>query len=305
MLWQHKNQKDWSALPGAQLPTSIFGAPVLASINTAFWKEVNNSAPLNRAILDKAHALFGSHHQKFTVMLTDNGLVAYIGSSDYNTDRLYAKGDTAAPVASGKGAPLNDVSVRLTGPAAVDTLRTFLDRWRAHPESKGLTLTGENYTPVNSASNQGTVQAQLSHTYAKDYPFLGAVRSAADTHENICRTAKNYLYFEDQYMIGTPGLKSILRDKLTSNADIVVVAVMAPLSVVGDLPWLEERRSEFWEPLVTAYPRQVMLFEMLAPDGTDTGPGAYLHNKMTIADDTVVTIGSVTSAVARIPMTPN
>lgn len=293
MLWQHKGQTDFSAWPAVVLPDSVFGAPILAAINTTTIKTINALPGNNLGILDKRHALFGSHHQKFTVMLTDGGLVAYIGSSDYNADRLFAEGDGAAPSAPGKGAPLNDVNIRIVGPAAFDTLRSFVDRWKAHPDGSGWSLKGETYTVTTTAPNQGSIAVQLSHTYSKSYPFPDAVRSAADTQENICRKAATYLYFEDQYLIGTPALWAALRDKLTNNIEFVVIGVMAPLSVVGDLPWLKERRSDFWLPLVAAYPGRVLLFEMLAPDGTDTGQGAYLHNKMTIADDLIVTVGSV------------
>jgi phosphatidylserine/phosphatidylglycerophosphate/cardiolipin synthase-like enzyme len=293
MLWQQKSQYDYSAAPAIVLPDSIVGAPILGAINTATVKAVNRLRGFNDGILDKRHALFGSHHQKFTVMLTSDGLVAYVGSSDYNADRLYASGDGDAPSAPAKGSPLNDVNVRLTGPAAVDVLKTFVDRWRAHPDSKDRPLKGETYKVVKTAANQGTVQIQLSHTYTKTYPFPEAVRSAADAQLRICRTALRYVYFEDQYLIGTPELWAALRDKLSSNVEFVVVGVMAPLNVVADLRWLKERRSDFWLPLVAAYPGRVLLFEMLAPDGTDSGPGAYLHNKMTIADDVIVTMGSV------------
>lgn len=294
LLWQHKAQVDLSALPGIVLPDSLFGAPILAAINTATVKEINALSSANFGILDKRHALFGSHHQKFTVMLTDEGLVAYVGSSDYNADRLYGAGDRDSPSAPGKGAPLNDVNIRLTGPAAQDVLKIFTDRWHAHPDGKDRPLIGDTYRTVKSSAGQGgAVDVQMSNTYAKSYPFSEAVRSAADTQLKICRTAVHYVYFEDQYMIGTPELWTALRDKLSSNVEFTVIAVMAPLAVVGDLPWLKERRSDFWLPLFAAYPGRVLLFEMLAPDGTDTGRGAYLHNKMTIADDTVATVGSV------------
>jgi hypothetical protein len=293
MLWQQKFQTDSGAALAIALPDSIFGAPILGAINTATIKSINYLRGSNAGILDKLHAASGSHHQKFTVMLTNDGLVAYVGSSDYNADRLYAHGDGSAPSDPGKGSPLNDVNVRLTGPAAADVLKTFVDRWHAHPDGKDRPLKGETYKVVKSAVNQGAVKVQLSHTYAKTYPFPDPVRSAADTQLKICSTALHYVYFEDQYLIGTPELWTALRDKLSSNVEFVVVGVMAPLSVVGDLPWLKERRSDFWLPLVASYPGRVLLFEMLAPDGTDTGPGAYLHNKMTIADDAIVTMGSV------------
>jgi phosphatidylserine/phosphatidylglycerophosphate/cardiolipin synthase-like enzyme len=293
LLWQSKVQSDFAATPAVVLPDSMFGAPILGAINTATIKTINYLRGSNAGILDKRHALFGSHHQKFTVMLTDDGLVAYVGSSDYNADRLYAEGDGSSPSPPAKGAPLNDVNVRLTGPAAADVLKTFVDRWHAHPEGAKRPLKGDTYTSVKTAANQGEVQVQLSHTYAKTYPYAEAVRSAADTQVKICSAALRYVYFEDQYLIGTPELWATLRDKLSGNVEFVVIGVMAPLAVVGDLPWLKDRRSDFWLPLFATYPGRVLLFEMLAPDGTDSGAGAYLHNKMTIADDAVVTIGSV------------
>jgi hypothetical protein len=293
ILWQSKVQHNFSAMPAIVLPDSIFGAPILGAINTATIQTINSLPGSSAGILDKRHARSGSHHQKFTVMLTDEGLVAYLGSSDYNADRLYAEGDASSPSPPGKGSPLNDINVRLTGPAAADVLKTFVDRWHAHPDGEKRPLKGSTYTSVKTATNQGAVQVQLSHTYAKTYPYHEAVRSAADTQVKICRTAIKYVYFEDQYLIGTPEVWTALRDKLSSNVEFVVIGVMAPLAVVGDLPWLKDRRSDFWLPLFAAYPGRVLLFEMLAPDGTDVGAGAYLHNKMTIADDVVVTMGSV------------
>jgi phosphatidylserine/phosphatidylglycerophosphate/cardiolipin synthase-like enzyme len=292
MVWQHKGQKDLAALPAIVLPTSIFGAPILSAINTETVKFINSLRGQNHVILDKEHRFAGSHHQKFVVILNEDGLVGYLGSSDFNPDRLFGAGDqTAHHPTTTKGAPLNDVNVRVVGPAAVDLLRTFIDRWKLHSEGRGRRLLGENYVPISRPTGGGVI-AQVSHTYGKGYPFKNAVRTAADTQLKIIRAARQYLYYEDQYLIGTLELAAALSDRLRSNLDLIVVGVMAS-AAVADLPWVRERRSEFWLPLVMTYPGRVILAEMLSTKGSDSGPGAYLHNKATIADDIVATVGSV------------
>jgi phosphatidylserine/phosphatidylglycerophosphate/cardiolipin synthase-like enzyme len=301
MLWQHKKQFDSSALPAIvletspvtdALATSIFGAPILAAINTEAWKFVNGLQGQNRSILDKAHRAFGSHHQKFIVIRNQDKLVGYVGSSDFNADRLYEKGDRSAhhPTDTA-GAPLQDVSIRIEGPAAFLVLRTFVDRWSSHPEGRYFPLIGAGYLPT--AISGGSVSAQITHTYGKNYPFKKAVQSAARAQLRIAEKAQKYLYYEDQYLIGTPEIAKVLRDRVTSNVEFVIIGVMAPLPIVTDLPWIAERRSDFWRPLVDLRPDRVLLFEMLNDTGSASGPGAYLHNKMTIADDAVATVGSV------------
>jgi phosphatidylserine/phosphatidylglycerophosphate/cardiolipin synthase-like enzyme len=306
MAWQQKGQIDWSLLASLSmvsslltlLPDSIFGAYILGSINTACVKFVASLPGNNASILDKRTRMFGSHHQKYTVILNGSGLVAYIGSSDFNADRLYPAGDqSAVHPPTTKGAPLNDVNVRITGPAAYDVLKSFVDRWRAHPEGKDTTLQGATYAPSTPAAGGGGVTTQVTHTYGDGYPFKDAVRSAADAQLKLMRAASQYIYFEDQYMIGTAEIGKALDDQLKSQSNLVVIAVMAPLPVVDGMKGLVWRRSDFWWPLYNKYgPTEndrVLLFEMLNDNGQDNGPGAYLHNKMTIVDDAVATVGSV------------
>ena len=138
---------------------------------------------------------------------------------------------------------------------------------------------------------------QVTHTYGKGYPFRDAVRSAADAQIKLVQTATQYVYYEDQYLIGSAEIAQALKDKLDGNRDFVVIGVMAPSIIVSDLPWIRERRSDFWLPLDDKFGlsenNRVLLFEMLNDNGSDNGPGAYLHNKMTIVDDEIATVGSV------------
>jgi hypothetical protein len=294
IFWRHKSQIDMAGLPAAllSLPVSIFGDPLLAAINTETVKHIGTCSLNSLAILDGEHRLFGSHHQKFLLIRSKSGLVAYVGSTDFNADRIYPKGGKAKNPPSAPGAPLEDVSCRVTGPAAADVLATFVQRWKLHSDGQGHPLRGESYVAPQVLAGNATVQ--MTHTYGRGYPFKGlAVRSSADTVLRIVRKAERYVYFEDQYLIGTPELAAVLRDRLNSNVVFSVIGVMAPIDVVGDLPWLAQRRADFWRPLIGEYAGRVKIFEMTNRDQSTSGDGSYLHAKLTLADDTVAAVGSV------------
>lgn len=293
MFWRHKGQLDVAGLPTAllSLPVSIFGDPLLAAINTEAVKLIDSCSTESKAILDGNHRLLGSHHQKFLVIKSRSGLVAYVGSADFNADRIYPKGGKAKHPPADAGAPLEDVSCRITGPASADVLNTFVERWRLHGDTRFHALRGESYSPPQTSV--GNVTVQVTHTYADGYPFKGAVRSSADALLRLIRLATKYIYIEDQYLIGTDQLFAALRDRLNSNVNFHVVAVMAPIDVVGDLAWLAQRRSDFWRPLTTAYPGRVIVCEMLNAARSASGDGSYLHAKLYIVDDTATMLGSM------------
>ncbi|SYX81728.1 phospholipase D-like domain-containing protein [Paenibacillus alvei] len=295
MIWRQKSQIDiMSGLPVflTSLPVSIFGDPLLSSINTEAVKHIRACSNDSHAILDFNHRLFGSHHQKLLIVKNKNNLIGYVGSTDFNADRIYQIKEKTKNPTSTKGAPLEDVTLRVVGPVTADILKTFVDRWKLHPEGQNHPLRGDGYTPPQTSA--GGTTAQIAHTYGKDYPFKGrAVRSAADTILKIVDNAKSYIYFEDQYLIGTAELYNALRKSLNRNLNLNVIAVMAPLDIVSDLPWLAQRRSDFWRPLINLFPTRIKVFEMTNRDQSKSGHGSYLHAKLTLADDKVATVGSV------------
>ncbi|WP_433766240.1 phospholipase D-like domain-containing protein [Pseudomonas putida] len=293
MIWRHKRQHDLAGLPAGMLslPVSIFGDPWLAAINTAAIKHIRSCSANSLGILDGEHRLFGSHHQKFLVVRSRRGLVAYVGSTDFNADRIFAQGGKAKNPPTDRGAPLEDVSCRITGPVCADVLKTFVDRWKLHDDSKNLALRGDGY--ADPQISVGNVSAQVTHTYGDGYPFKGGVRSCANALLRIIRLSSKYIYFEDQYLIGTNELGAVLRDRLNSNVTFTVVGVMSPIEVVGDLRWLTQRRSDFWRPLIAAFPGRVMIFEMLNLSRSPSGDGSYLHAKLSISDDAVAMVGSM------------
>jgi phosphatidylserine/phosphatidylglycerophosphate/cardiolipin synthase-like enzyme len=293
IFWRQKSQPNLAGLPAAlvSLPASKFGDPLLSAINTESWKLING---LNnsKAILDDQTAAFGSHHQKLLLIKRGSELVAYVGSTDFNLDRLFPEGaGSSIRKVRSKGAPEQDVHVRIQGPASQALLATFVDRWKLHSDSRGFALRGEKYIVPQTSVGKHIVQ--VGHTYAKKYPHPGrAVLSAAFGLERAIRSAKSYIYIEDQYLIGNAALFSALRDQLTRNVELTIIGVMTS-EQISDLPLVSKRRCEFWHPLVSMASDRVLLYEMLNAAGRADGEGSYLHAKLIIVDDIVAITGSV------------
>ena len=99
--------------------------------NTKATTFINSLAPRGDtwAILDNRHRIFGSHHQKLLVLGIQGRIVAHLGGVEFNADRLHS-------IPNHPGTPLFDTSVRLEGNAAWLALRTFVERWQAHPDTQ-------------------------------------------------------------------------------------------------------------------------------------------------------------------------
>lgn len=292
MLWRQKSQFDWRGLPNAflSLPVSIFGDPLLSAVNTKAMKHIRSLPADSHAFLDGDHRLAGSHHQKILLVKTGERLVAYVGGVDFNADRIFAKGGKAVNPPTGPGTPLEDLMCRIEGEGADAVLNTFKTRWNLHPEGRSKPLRGQNFT--SKPISRGTAQVQISHTYGKGYPFKKEVTTASKTYLNLISQAKRYIYVEDQYLIGTPELANAIRDRLNTQLGLHVIAVMSPMAI-SDLPFRQTACDIFWTPFTAGYLDRVKIFEMLNVHGKPDGVGSYLHSKLMIVDDEVVTVGSV------------
>jgi phosphatidylserine/phosphatidylglycerophosphate/cardiolipin synthase-like enzyme len=245
----------------------------------------------SQAIYDGRTEAFGSHHQKVMLVGSNGEVVAHVSSTDLNADRIYEFGSRlAAHPPETRGCPLNDVGLRIAGPAAWCVLGTFRERWYAHPDSR-VKLRGDTYR--QSARTEGEFTVQINRTYGRGYPFPAQETTAADAVLTVISAARKYLYFEDQYLVGNPELRQALLASLSQQRELVVIGVMAPGEIAGDLPQLIQRRKDFWLGLQAAYPERVKIFESLGRDRTPNGPNAYLHAKTTLADDEVAIVGTV------------
>jgi PLD-like domain len=238
------------------------------------------------AILDDRHLRAGSHHQKVVVIGSGGKLIAYVGGIEFNRDRV------PPPLADELGSPLFDISVRLQDAGAFPVLETFLTRWFLHPDKGVMPLRGASLgLPLPSG---GSLAVQITHTYGRGFPFSSAVQTASTALANGIKSARQFLYMEDQYFVGSLKMASAIRDALSSNPGLVGIVVIAAEDSVIDTPDVGFRRRAFIGPIVAAFPRQFLVFERLG-GGSTTGATAYVHSKLLIVDDEVAFIGSVNS----------
>lgn len=287
----------WAGDPTSGLPPSVtrplanplwfaatFVVPLMPQFahNLAAVSVVDALAGDAAAIRDDRYLMFGSHHQKIVVVSAGGRLVAYVGGIEVTADRL-------SPVS--KGAPLFDVSVRLTGPAAVEVLRTFIERWEAHPAVHGAPLLG-NAALGGPTPATGHVTVQITHTYGRGFPYPAPVQTAAAARAQALHQAKTFFYLEDQYAVGSTAQGAAMRKALGAGA--VGIVVLAAEDSVDDLPDVGFRRRKFLGRLVGDFPGRFLVFERLG-SGSTIGPGAYVHAKLLVVDDEVAVVGSVNS----------
>jgi phosphatidylserine/phosphatidylglycerophosphate/cardiolipin synthase-like enzyme len=256
------------------------------AMNTTAAQFINGLAGDAAAILDSRHRVFGSHHMKVLVIRSGESLVAYIGGVEFNADRLQT-------IAAEPGSPLFDISARLPGAGAWLALDTFVNRWEAHPDKKGVLRGAGLPIPLPVG---GPLAIQMTHTYGAGFPFPNAVRTASAALANGIRSARNFFYLEDQYCVGSPQMDRAIRDALSANTGAMGVIVIASEVCVSDLPDLPFRRRAFLGPLAAAFPSRFLVFERLGTGASPTGPTAYVHCKLLIVDDEAAFLGSVNSS---------
>jgi phosphatidylserine/phosphatidylglycerophosphate/cardiolipin synthase-like enzyme len=156
---------------------------------------------------------FGTWHQKFqcikrgTPDADGNHFVAYLGGIDINVNRL----DTPGHQIDG---PYHDIHARVTGPAAADVFRSFDERW-AFEQDNGSAALGPAFPPpqpeglANEATRAAGHLVQIARTHfagaGGTAPFSNFApdgeRTIHDTLVRAIRSAREYIYIEDQYFV--------------------------------------------------------------------------------------------------------
>lgn len=261
----------------------IGGGTVSGFDNTAAVAFIN-ALPTGAALHDDRYLVAGTHHQKFAVVGTGEGLVAYSGGMDPNPNRL-----TTNPTIV-----LHDVQVRVTGPAALDHHTLFADRWTDNPASAGL---GSLPSPAAPGAT-GTLQAQAVRTAANGMahagipPGTGAVtpgytfaptgdRSVRDLVLRAIGAAQTFIYLEDQYLVDA-ATSAALVTALGRIQRLVILMPDTP-AVNGELRQGWARRKAFVDPLVAAAPGKVAVC---------VGTRLYIHSKTWVFDDRFAIVGS-------------
>ncbi len=185
----------------------------------------------------------GVYHQKYVIIKPSNGEVfAFLGGIDINSDRP----DTTLHRAEH---PFHDVQVKLTGPAVVELVRSYIERATLHnapisiqlPEATGISAAGSHLVQIARtyfAPKPGSPTQKLSFA-------PNGETTSAETMIAAIRQAKDYIYIEDQYF--TPSNAYI--DALLAAADNGVRALIITMPVSTDQPYGSIRRSDVLKAL--------------------------------------------------------
>jgi len=282
--------------------------------NSAQVKRINRLAR-GAAILDNRTLWFGSHHQKILIVKGSQGLIAFCGGVDINSDRIppcpsasssggSGSGSGSGSGGGGGGSPLHDVHCRIRGPAARSLLLTFVQRWLDHPahvsldRSKGELLgAAELRLPLPSPS--GPAYVQIGRTYGNGSRHhgigRGGYRFAPDGERTVRRMvlqaisqARRFIYMEDQYLVSLE-VRDALLAALPHIQHLTILIPHSRLLSSSECPQdFHAKRREFIAPLRRAGGSKVRVF-VLNPPGA---PNTYVHAKTWIFDDEYAIIGS-------------
>ncbi|XP_042879391.1 phospholipase D gamma 1-like [Penaeus japonicus] len=142
-----------------------------------------------RAVREELVEALWTHHQKVVVADEEDGIVAYLGGLDLTNGRWdtpdhqlfstlskehrgdFHNGFVSVPAEQGPREPWHDIHARVTGPAALDLLGNFEERWRAQVPDKAHLLLSTPRPEVALASESDQGDTWQMQTQAKECLF--------------------------------------------------------------------------------------------------------------------------------------
>lgn len=286
-----------------------------AQENQKFGAEINDVG--GEALLDQRVRRGGSHHQKMVLVRhrdRPDADVAFVGGIDLCHSRRDDAAHAGDPQSQrldrryGPRPPWHDAMVEIRGPAVVDVLATFMQRWNDptpldhnNPYRRMLQRAARmprHATPlpdvVTGQAVAGPHQVQVLRTYPfKRPPFPFAAegeRTIARAYEHAFARATRLVYLEDQYLWSDVVART-LAEALRRSPRLQVIAV------VPRFPDQDGRVSGPPNRL-----GQLTAMKLLTEAGgdrfavydleNDAGTPVYVHAKVCIVDDTWMTCGS-------------
>lgn len=269
------------------------------------------------ALLDERVPFSGSHHQKLLVVRRRGRPeedVAFVGGIDLchgRRDDADHHGDPQAPPMDeryGPTPPWHDAMAEIRGPAVVDVLDAFRERWEdPTPLDLGnplrrvvqrLAKMPRDPSPLPERGDPppeaGRHQVQILRTYARKrppYPFAPrGERSIARGYSRAFERARRLIYVEDQYF-WSDLVATTLVEALRREPELQVIAVVPrhpeeTNRIAGPPMRLGQRLA--WERLREAGGDRFAMFNL----ENDRGEPVYVHAKVCIVDDQWMTIGS-------------
>jgi phosphatidylserine/phosphatidylglycerophosphate/cardiolipin synthase-like enzyme len=283
--------------------------------NQKLGAEINDAG--GEALLDQRVRRGGSHHQKMVVVRHRErpaADVAFVGGIDLchsrRDDAVHAGDQQTQPMDPrfGRRPPWHDAMLEIRGPAVLDVLATFVQRWNdptpldhGNPYRRMVQLAAHmpRYAAplpdlVTTAAPAGPHLVQVLRTYpSKRPPFPFATkgeRTIARAYEHAFARATRLVYIEDQYLWSHLVART-LADALRRAPRLQVIAVVprfpdkdgrvsGPPNRLGQLSAMKL--------LTDAGGERFAVYNLENQAGTPV----YVHAKVCIVDDEWMTCGS-------------
>lgn len=255
---------------------------------------------------DDTVSLGGSHHQKVAIV---DGRIAFTGSQDICHSRWDDSSHRADNVHRRSRMnivhkPYHEVQAVVTGAPARSLLELFVERWQ--------TATGEDLEPASLVHAVGVHADEINVPVtlplepgtigiSRTMPDAAGREPAFEVRELLVRgvtEAERLIYIESQYLTCCAlrdALVARMRDESRPKLDVVVV--------------LPHKPEAFKEEITIGMPQQLLLarlddvahrhghrlgvYNVVAPSAVPgEGAGVYIHAKLMIVDDRLLTLGS-------------
>ena len=238
----------------------------------------------------------GCHHQKSHVI---DGELAYVGGINLTCDGL------STPAHDARGH--HDLLVDIVGPAVGDVTENFVQRWNqatrfaGHHHAYPSPAEADDVCELELPPSLGNTTVQIVRTIRHDL-YRGTrgwipehafdlAKGESSIHETVHRwidAAASSIYIENQYLMAPDTLER-LRAAAERGVDVITVVPFVPDPNLALYPKarLAETRAAL-ERL--ARERRFGMFGLRHPG--ESGKPIYVHAKLLIVDDSVMTIGS-------------
>jgi phosphatidylserine/phosphatidylglycerophosphate/cardiolipin synthase-like enzyme len=230
----------------------------------------------------------------------EDGYAAYLGGMDINPNRV----DT--PTHAG-GSPYHDVHARVTGPAVIDAMRSFAERWRydaAHPRNADDDPQPPDTSPLTAllplppdpapGAAAGPHLARIGRTYyGPRGPAVLPYAPAGDagiykTMVAAIQSARDVIYIEDQYFTPTDPFVEALADAAARCRRLLILMPSGTDQLFGDLRQqhvLAELRAAWQDRMLAG---AILRRPKLAAAGRVAAKGrAYLGREALAGDDVI------------------
>jgi phosphatidylserine/phosphatidylglycerophosphate/cardiolipin synthase-like enzyme len=267
-------------------------------------------------LLDERVRRGGSHHQKLVVLLRPDHHeddLAFVGGIDLCRGRRDDEGHRGDPQAErldpayGSRPPWHDIQAEVHGPAVVDLVETFRERWNDPTPlvRRGFRLGKRTTSPPQEPGDaipslggahpaEGTHAVQVLRTYPTKrppYPFApNGERSIARFYGKALERVRSFIYIEDQYF-WSEEIATLYEAALRRAPDLRIIVVV---------PRHPDRNGRISGP--TNRLGQLTMMQRLAEAGGDRvavydlenehGAAIYVHAKVVVLDDVLALIGS-------------